>query len=93
LVEASSAVRHQVDVEKETVRSAGILMASRAGADKGPVPLVGSLDQHASAVQVEVKPVPLADVIAYFEAAQKLGAITLTEKPKGPPPADRRGER
>jgi hypothetical protein len=32
----------------------------------------------------EFEPLPLADVIAYFEAAQKLGVIKLTEKPEGP---------
>jgi aminopeptidase YwaD len=184
--EASNAVRHQVGVEKETVKSAGVLMANPAGADKKLATLVSSLDRRATALQAEVtefaklkaeqlrvpfveptpsevdlraarllpeavggaqaafgmgmgqrggqqpgqpppdperaalitamrripgtmsgeilplvaqkktvleirdfisgefEPVPVADVIAYFEAAQKLGTIKLTEKPEGP---------
>jgi hypothetical protein len=184
--EARNAVRYQVGVEKETVRSAGILMANPAGADKRLAPLASALDQRSTALQAEVtafaklraeqlkvpfvepapsaielraarllpeavggaqaglgmgmgqrgaqqpgqpppdperaalmaamrripgsmtgeilplvaqkktvleirdfisgefEPVPLADVIAYFEAAQKLGRIKLTEKPEEP---------
>jgi aminopeptidase YwaD len=184
--EARNAVRHQVGIEKETVRSAGILTANPAGADKRLASLVGALDQRSTALQAEVtafaklraeqlkisfaepapsaielkaarllpeavggaqaglgmgmgqrggqqpgqpapdperaalfaamrkipgtmsgeilplvaqkktvleirdfisgefEPVPLADVIAYFEAAQKLGIIKLTEKPEAP---------
>jgi len=184
--EAANAVRHQVSVEKDTVRSAGILTANPAAADKKLAPLVSSLDQRAKALQAEVaefaklraeqlrvpfvepapsdlelkatrlvpeavggaqaafgmgmgqrggqrpgqpppdperaalfaamrkipgtisaeiaplvaqkktvleirdfisgefEPVPLADVIAYFEAAQKLGAVKLTEKAEAP---------
>ena len=189
--EAGNAVQHQVSVEKETLRSAGVLMANAAGADKKLAPLVGSLGQRAKALQAEVtefarlraeqlkvpfaeptpseldlkaarllpeavgaaqaalgpgmgqrggqrgaqappdperaalfaamrkipgtmtgeipplvaqkktvleirdfisgefEPVPLADVIAYFEAAQKLGTIKLTEKPEPPKKAAR----
>jgi aminopeptidase YwaD len=33
----------------------------------------------------EFEPVPLADVVAYFEAMAKTGAVTLTEKaPEAP---------
>jgi len=52
--DARTAVRHQMDIEKQTVRSAGILMSAPAEAEKRLASLVASLDQRAAALQAEV---------------------------------------
>jgi hypothetical protein len=51
---ARTAVRHQINVERGTIASAGILMTVPADAEKALAPLIGTLDQRAAALQAEL---------------------------------------
>jgi aminopeptidase YwaD len=74
--DALNAVRHQAGIEKATARSAAVLFADPAGADKRLSPLDGLVEQRANALLNEVK--------AYYKLQAERLKVPATE----PAPTD-----